>query len=141
MTPTLFGRWQMRLFLLPTVGLLVSLPFALGLFSPKSVSYLTLLIYMGVCGVTSDIVTQQFQKLRWDSDWPGLLQLAGALVEGGILALLLKVNRLPGINTDSLPIQWLLLQYSIASLLMFFAAHSLLRVLFPHSRYRGGQWL
>jgi hypothetical protein len=141
MTPTLFGRWQMRLFLLPTVGLLVSLPFALGLFSPKSFSYLVLLIYMGICGIISDIVTQQIQKLRWDSDWPGLLQLAGAVVEGGILALLLKVNQLPGINTNSLPIQWLLLQYSIASLMMFFAAHSLLRVLFPHSRYRGGQWL
>ena len=141
MTPTLFGRWQMRLFLLPTVGLLVSLPFALGLFSPKSFSYLVLPIYMGICGIISDLVTNQVQKLRWDSDWPGLLQLIGALLEGGILALLLKINQLPGINTNSLPIQWLLLQYVIASLMMFFVAHSLLRVLFPHSRYRGGQWL
>jgi hypothetical protein len=141
MTPTLFGRWQMRLFLLPTVGLIVSLPFALGLFSPKSLSYLFLLAYMGVIGALCDLVAQQVQKLRWDSDWPGLLQFAGALAEGGILALLLKINQLPGINTIFLPIQWLLLQYVLASLAMFLATHSLLRVIFPHSRYRGGQWL
>jgi hypothetical protein len=141
MTPTLLGRWQMRLFLLPTVGLLVSGPFALGLFSPKSMSYLFLLIYMGIFGALCDVVAQQIQKLRWDSDWPGLLQFAGAVVEGGILAALLKANWLPGINTNSLPMQWLLLQYAIASLAMFLAAHSLLRVLFPHSRYHGGQWL
>jgi hypothetical protein len=141
MTPTLLGRWQMRLFLLPTVGLLVSLPFALGLFSPKSFSYLVLLIYMGICGVVSDVIAQQIQKLRWDSDWPGLFQLAGALAEGAVLALFLKANRLPGIDTNFLQIQWLLLQYAIASLVMFFAAHSLLRVMFPHSRYHGNQWL
>jgi hypothetical protein len=140
MTPTLFGRWQMRLFLLPTVGLLVSSPFALGLFSPKSLSYLYLLLYMGICGALSDVVAQQIQKLRWDSDWPGLLQFVGALGEGVLLAVLLKVNQLPGINTNVLPMQWLLLQYAIASVAMFLATHSLLRILFPHSRYRGGQW-
>jgi hypothetical protein len=141
MTPTLFGRWQMRLFLLPTVGLLVSLPFALGLFSPKSPSYLFLLIYMGIFGVLSDLVAHQIQKLRWDSDWPGLLQLAGAIAEGLFLAVVLKINQLPGININSLPIHWLLLQYVVASFAMFIASHSLVRILFPQSRYRGGQWL
>lgn len=34
MTPVLFGRWQTRIFLLATVGLLVSLPFALGYLGP-----------------------------------------------------------------------------------------------------------
>lgn len=95
---------------------------------------------MGICGALCDVAAQQIQKLRWDSDWPGLLQFVGALGEGGILAVLLKVNQLPGINTNVLPMQWLLLQYAIASVAMFLATHSLIRILFPHSRYRGGQW-
>jgi hypothetical protein len=139
MTPTLLGRWQMRLFLLPTVGLVTTL--AIGLAGPKSWSYLIFLGYMAICGLLSDLCAQQFQKLRWDSDWPGLLQLAGAGIEMAVLGLALYLNKLPGINTQVLPIIWLLLQYVIVSLAMFLATHSLLRVLFPHSRYRGGQWL
>ncbi len=34
MTPILFGRWQTRIFLLATIGLIVSLPFALGIIGP-----------------------------------------------------------------------------------------------------------
>jgi hypothetical protein len=139
MTPTLLGRWQMRLFLLPTVGLVATL--AIGLAAPKSWSCLIFLGYMAICGLLSDLCAQQLQKLRWDSDWPGLLQLAGAGMEMTLLGLALYLNKLPGINTQVLPIGWLLLQYIIVSLAMFLATHSLLRVLFPHSRYRGGQWL
>jgi hypothetical protein len=138
MTPTLLGRWQMRLLLLPTVGLLVTLPLAIGL---KSWAYLIMLLYIGVLGGLSDICAQQLQKLRWDGDWPGLLQLAGAAIEAIILSLVLLTNQLPGISTKVLPLQWLLLQYLVVSLAVFLATPSLLRVLFPHSRFRGGQWL
>jgi hypothetical protein len=141
MTPTLLGRWQMRLFLLPTVGLLASLPVMLAGFAPKSWGYLFMLLYLGLAGLVGDVIAQQIQKLRWDGDWPGILQLAGVVIEGTILTGLLYFNVLPGINTKFLPIYWLLLQYVMASLAMFLATHSLLRVLFPHSRYRGGQWL
>jgi hypothetical protein len=34
MTPTLFGRWQTRLLLLATLGVLVSLPFVMGWIGP-----------------------------------------------------------------------------------------------------------
>jgi hypothetical protein len=34
MTPTLFGRWQTRLFLFATVGVLITLPFYLGIIGP-----------------------------------------------------------------------------------------------------------
>jgi hypothetical protein len=141
MTPTLLGRWQMRLFLLPTVGLVASLPFAIGLLGPKSWIPLILLLYIGILGFLSDLCAQQLQKLRWDNDWPGLLQLAGAVIEAAILAVVLLTNRLPGVSTKVVPIQWLLLQYVLVSLAMFLATPSLLRVLFPHSRFRGGQWL
>jgi hypothetical protein len=141
MTPTLLGRWQMRLVLLPTVGLLASLPVMLGGFAPKSWGYLFMLLFMGIVGLVGDMTAHQIQKLRWDGDWPGIMQLGGAAIEGIILTLLLYFNVLPGINTKFLPIYWLLLQFVIASLAMFLATHSLWRILFPHSRYRGGQWL
>jgi hypothetical protein len=141
MTPTLLGRWQMRLFLLPTIGLVASLPFTIGLLGPKSWTPLILLLYIGSLGFLSDLCAQQLQKLRWDSDWPGLLQLAGAVIEATILAVVLLTNRLPGVSTKVVPIQWLLLQYVLVSLAMFLATPSLLKVLFPHSRFRGGQWL
>jgi hypothetical protein len=141
MTPTLLGRWQMRLVLLPTVGLLASLPVMLGGFAPKSWGYLFVLLFMGLVGVASDAIANQLQKLRWDGDWPGMMQLGGAAIEGLLLALLLYFNVLPGINTKFLPIHWLLLQFAIASFAVFLASHSLWKILFPHSRYRGGQWL
>jgi hypothetical protein len=136
MTPTLLGRWQMRLLFLPTVGLLAALPMAIAM---KSWSYLILLLYMGILGAIGDLCAQQLQKLRWDGDWPGLLQLAGAAIEAIIL--MLVAGKLPGLNTKPMPWQWLLLQYVVVSLAMFLATPSLLRVLFPHSRFRGGQWL
>jgi hypothetical protein len=141
MTPTLLGRWQMRLFLLPTAGLLATIPFTIGLLGPRSWAYLIFLLYMGILGCISDLCAQQLQKLRWDSDWPGLLQLAGAAIEAIILAIVLQTDRLPGISTKAVPLHWLLLQYILVSLSMFLATPSLLRVLFPHSRFRGGQWL
>jgi hypothetical protein len=130
----------MRVVLLPTVGLLASLPIMLGGFAPKSWSYLFMLLFMGITGFVSDVIAQQIQKLRWDSDWPGIMQLGGSAIEGTVLTILLYFNLLPGINTKFLPIYWLILQYMGASFCMFLAAHSLMRVLFPHSRYRGGQW-
>jgi hypothetical protein len=117
---------------------LVTLPLAIGL---KSWAYLIMLLYIGLLGSLSDICAQQLQKLRWDGDWPGLLQLAGAAIEAIILSLVLMTNQLPGISTKVLPLQWLLLQYLVVSLALFLATPSLLRVLFPHSRFRGGQWL
>jgi hypothetical protein len=138
MTPTLLGRWQIRLVLLPTVGLLETLPLVIGF---KSWGFLLLLLYMGILGGLSDLCAQQFQKLRWDGDWPGLLQLAGAAIEVSILTLMLLMKWLPGMSTSTMPLPWLLLQYTLVSLGMFLATPSLLRVLFPHSRFRGGQWL
>jgi hypothetical protein len=137
MTPTLLGRWQMRLVLLPTVGLLMTLPLAIGF---KSWGFFLLLLYISILGGLSDLCAQQFQKLRWDGDWPGLLQLAGAAIEAIALSLLLLVNGLPGLSTKTLPLQWLLLHYALVSFGLFLARPSLLRMLFPHSRFRGGQW-
>jgi hypothetical protein len=138
MTPTLFGRWQQRWLLLPTIGLVLSLPLAI---MQRSWYYLLVLIYMGFFGGLWDLLYQQLQRLRWDNDWPPLWQLAGGISEGLFLLLLLKSNLLVGLDGGKLAGGWLFLHYAIVSSAMFVAAYSLFPVLFPHARYHGRQWL
>jgi hypothetical protein len=140
MTPTLLGRWQMRLLLLPTVGILATLPLAMGLVGPRAWDYYVFLLYIGLVGAIGDAIAQQLQKLRWDGDWPGILQLGGALGEALVLGGLLWSKQLPGISLRMVPWPWFLAQYALVSLGLFLARPSLVRILFPFSRWRGGQW-
>lgn len=57
MTPTLFGRWQTRLLLLATVGVLVSLPFAVGWIGSSANSvYFWILGYVAIFGLGWDML-------------------------------------------------------------------------------------
>ncbi len=137
MTPTLFGRWQQRLILLPTLGLLISLPLAIV---QRSWYYILVLIYISISGCLWDTLYQQLQKMRWDNDWPGLLQFTGSIGEGILLMLLIKSNWLPGIDTVALSGNRIFSHYVIVSVAMFLANQSCLPILFPHARYQGHQW-
>ena len=87
MTPTLIGRWQSRIFLLATIGILFSLPFALNNSSQQiEWIYFWILFYIGLFGLAWDILYNYLQKFLWDHDWPGILQFIAAIVEGGFLA-------------------------------------------------------
>ena len=66
MTPTLIGRWQTRILLLGTLGILVTIPFSLN---GESV-YFQVLLAIAVLGCLWDIVYNQLQTVRWDHDWP-----------------------------------------------------------------------
>ena len=49
MTPTLIGRWQTRLLLLATIGVLITLPFAFGTIGPgESSLYFYVLGYVAL---------------------------------------------------------------------------------------------
>jgi hypothetical protein len=140
MTPTLLGRWQTRLLLLATVGLVVTLPFYLGIISPGGSIFLWVLVYIALFGLVWDVVYQYFQKYRWDSDWPGALQLLAGIWEAIFVLLLVKIFGLPGVSKD-LPLYWFALHYSLVWLAVYIASQSLMRILFPRWRFRGGQWL
>jgi hypothetical protein len=129
MTPTLFGRWQTRLFLFATVGVLVTLPFALGYIgSGASTQFFWVLLYVALFG------------LGWDRDWPGVLQLLAGLWEAVFIVLLVKTVGLFGIDRN-LSMSGFLWHYGSIWLAIYLTAHSLMRILFPRSRFRGGQWL
>jgi hypothetical protein len=148
MTFTLFGRWQVRVLLLATLGLLLSIltvvRFSVGEAPPTSPSiagqtFLTL-VYLGLFGLGWDFVYHQLQRLRWDGDWNGLLQLGGAVWEGLFLVMVIKAVGLPGIDMANFNIPGFVGFYTSYSVLNSIATHSLLRLLSPYSRFNGGQW-
>lgn len=139
MTPTLFGRWQTRLLLLATVGVLLTLPFALGITSPHSSSvYFWVLGYVAIFGIFWDILYNYLQKFRWDRDWPGIFQLLAGIWEGIFLIIIIKFVKLPGVS--NLDLNLFIRHYSLVWLGIYLGSQTVMRILFPRWRFRGGQW-
>lgn len=135
MTPTLWGRWQSRFFLLGTLGVFVTSFFAL-----LSHSATPFLILAGVfiLGLGWDVIYTYQQKQRWDHDWPPILQLLAGVIEGILIYVLLYgFNLLASLP----PVGLFWLHYALVWITTFIASQSLMRLLFPRWRYRGGRWL
>lgn len=142
MTPTLFGRWQTRILLLETVGLTVTLFFCTGILGPGfGLAPFFYLQYILLFGIGWDALYHSLQQWRWDHDWPAVLQWFAALWEWFFFVLLFGILqvRLPGIEDFNLG--WFSLHYSLVWLSVFVISQSLMRLLFPRWRFRGGQWL
>ncbi|MCB9134043.1 MAG: hypothetical protein H6636_01365 [Anaerolineales bacterium] len=137
MTPTLRGRWQTRLGLNLTVG--VVLTFLLSDVFHDFASAIAVLGYITVLGWGWDVVYSRLQAWRWDHDWPPILYLLGAVWEMGVLSILMQTVNLPGV-AEGYGLLAVLLQYSMIGLLSFLLMFGPLRVLFPRWRFRGGQW-
>ena len=142
MTPTLIGRWQSRIFLLATIGILFSLPFALknGLQQVEWV-YFWVVFYLGLFGLAWDILYNYLQKFLWDHDWPGVLQLIAAIVEGIFLALAINFIGLPNIPQDKFSLPIYIFHYSVVWVAVYCASWVVMRLLFPRARFRGGAWM
>ncbi|MEH2254213.1 hypothetical protein [Nostoc sp.] len=143
MTPTLFGRWQTRLLLLATVGVLVSLPFAIGLIGSSANSvYFWILGYVAVFGLGWDVLYNYLQKYRWDRDWPAAYQLLAGIWELIFVFCGVKLfGFLPiPLPKEELPLAVFLLHYSIVWLAVFISSQSLMRIIFLRWRFRGGEW-
>lgn len=143
MTPTLFGRWQTRLFLLTTVGLFMTLPFYFGIIGPNTgfdtyPVFLRILVYVALFGLGWDILYIYLQGFNWDRDWSGILQFFTGIWEAVFLACGVKLLGLPSIPKD-LPLVWFTIHYSVVWLGVYIASQSLMRILFPRWRFRGGR--
>jgi hypothetical protein len=141
MTPTLLGRWQTRLLLLATVGALITVPFALS----YSLVLFWSLSYIAFFGIFFwDVLYDYIQKKRWDRDWPGVYQLAAGIWEAIFLAILLSILKniqfgLPGVPEFNLGV--FIFHYICVWLGIYIASQSIMRLIFPRWRFRGGQWL
>ena len=140
MTFTLFGRWQIRVLLLATVGLLLTILMVVRSSPAIAGQTLLTLIYLALFGLAWDFGYHQLQRLRWDGDWNGLLQFGGAVWEGLFLVTMIKVIGLPGIDRASVDLPGFIGFYTSYCVLNSISTHSLLRILSPYSRFNGGQW-
>ena len=135
MTPTLLGRWQSRVFLLGTIGSIVTIFFAR---LQASLLPYFILVAVIIIGLVWDILYEVIQKGRWDHDWPPILQLTAGLAEGVLIFFVLIVFGVLT-NLQSLVIFWL--HYASVWLATFLASQSIMRIIFPRWRFKGGQWL
>ena len=138
MTPTLLGRWQIRIFLLATVGLIISL--VVGLIVKDFVTPLFALLYVFLFGVLWDLLYQFITTFRWDRDWPTSFQVGVGVVEGALVWVLLLTGKLPGVPKAP-PFIVFLIQYGLIWLSIFVLIQGPLRIFFLDWRYQGGQWL
>ena len=134
MTPTLFGRWQTRLALLATIGLLISLIFTLVF---GSSAFIYVLLYVALFGVVWDVIYIALQQLRWDRDWPAVFQVINGLTEGAFLYLVIRIIGLPGVPSD-LSLGLFIAQYGLVWLAIFLWVQGPMRALFPFWRFHGG---
>jgi len=136
MTPTLLGRWQIRFFLLATVGLLISL--IVGLLVKNAVPLFALL-YVLLFGLVWDVIYQFITSFRWDRDWPTSFQVAAGVIEGALVWGLILTKKLSGIP-ELPPFIVFLIQYAAIWLSIFVLTQGPLRVIWLKWRYQGGQW-
>ena len=145
MTPTLLGRWQTRLFLLGTVGALITLIFAFVF--KDFVTPFALLEYILWFGFLWDILYNFLQSLRWDRDWPPLFFVGGGLMEALLVWGLVKANflwamlglvGLPGVN-PGLTFAQFAAHYGTVFTVTLLLMLSLMKVVFFKWRFRGGE--
>ena len=140
MTPTLIGRWQTRIFLLATIGILISLPFAIGLIgNHPGLIYFWVLFYIGLFGLAWDCLYHFLQQFLWDHDWPGALQLIAAIAEAIFLAIVIAVFGLPYVADFNFGL--FLFHYTVVWIAIYLSSWVVMRLLFPRWRFRGGRWL
>lgn len=141
MTPTLQGRWQTRVLLLVGLGVPITAVFA---WLYRNITPFTLLGYMLVLGIGWDAVYYRLQLQRWNHDWPPLFFVLFGAWEGIFLWAILKFCDLAGFHVPGiageLTFGRFAAHYSTVFFITWVALHSLLPILFPRWRFKGGQF-
>ena len=133
-TPTLLGRWQTRVALLATIGLVITLIFAVVF---GSAAFVFVLVYVAILGVIWDVIYIALQQLRWDRDWPAAFQVINGVTEGVFLYLVIRIIGLPGVPKD-LGLGLFIAQYGLVWLSIFLWTQGPMRALYPFWRFHGG---
>ena len=136
MTPTLLGRWQTRFLLFLTVGIPLTLPFAIALDGP----FFSILFWLMVWGFVWDALYTLMQKFRWDRDWPAAYQVGAGIWEAFFFLLFIGFFALLGVGYYNFSLFWFLVHYVVVWSGIFLASQVLMRIFFPRWRFRGGRW-
>jgi len=138
MTFTLHGRWQTRLFLLMVLGLPVTAVFA---WLYGSMTPFVLLGYVLLLGWGWDVLYNYLQTWRWNRDWPPLFVWLTGLWEGFFLWVLLHLLWAVGWTLPEMMAGGrFAAHYLTVFAITWIGSQSLLPILFPTWRFRGGEW-
>lgn len=153
-TPTLLGRIQTRLFLLATVGVLLT--FAVGPILPVTIdgidttgaanlggTYAVAFFALAVVSVLGVVVWEPLyhlaQQFRWEKDWPTLLGLVTGINEG--LATWFILTRFAPDTGVVMGPAGFATMFTVVWVGVFLFANGPMRVLFIRWRFRGGRIL
>ncbi|MFF5205501.1 hypothetical protein [Streptosporangium sp. NPDC000396] len=145
MVPTLVGRIQTRLFLLATVGVIITLlivpvlPGSSGLLGDRYVTGLLILAAVGVIGIGWELIYHFLMQFRWEKDWPTLFGLLTLVPEGLLLYFLLRSGAIDFI--DPVPPAAFWTHFTVVWICMWLVANGPMRVPFIRWRFRGGRVL
>ena len=143
MVPILSGRIQTRLFLLATVGTLVTvlivpaLPVGGSLSAAYRTAFLVLAAVAGL-GVGWELLYHLLMQFRWEKDWPSLFGLLTAIPEALLLWLLLRAGLVPLIGSAPMAAVYVI-QFVAVWLAVWLVANGPMRVPFLRWRFRGGR--
>lgn len=139
MVPTFFGRLQTRLFLLATVGAVVTALITPVL--PGEADYKTTFIVLAsvlVLGFAWEVVYHFLMQFRWEKDWPSMFGFLTLINEGLLLYALLRLELVPGINgVPAASTFWT--HFLVTWIVVWLVANGPMRVPFIRWRFRGGR--
>ena len=143
MVPTLAGRIQTRIFLLATVGVIVTAIITplIGLPGPLSAQYKMTYIILAtvlVLGIAWEFLYHLLMQWRWEKDWPSLFGLVTGVPEGILTWILLAAHAVPGIPTTP-PLSAYLIDFIVVWLCVWAVAQGPMRVPFIRWRFHGGK--
>jgi hypothetical protein len=139
MVPTLFGRIQTRIFLLATVGAVITALITPIL--PNKPGYTITFIVLaavGVIGIGWELLYHFLMQFRWEKDWPSLFGLLTLIPEGLLLYGLLRLKLIPGIDVV-LPVSTFWIDFVVVWIAVWLVANGPMRVPFVRWRFRGGR--
>ncbi|GGS55909.1 hypothetical protein GCM10010156_13070 [Planobispora rosea] len=145
MVPTLIGRIQTRLFLLATVGVVMTLlvmPLVPGTGAPLGDRYVTgllVLVAVGALGIGWELLYHFLMQFRWEKDWPTSFGLLTLVPEGLLLYFLLRSGAVDFIDPISPATFWT--HFTVVWVSMWLVANGPMRVPFIRWRFRGGRIL
>ncbi|MER6951951.1 hypothetical protein ABT294_48870 [Nonomuraea sp. NPDC000554] len=139
MIPTLAGRVQTRLFVLATVGAVLTALLTPLLPMSFRDAYVVLLA-VAVVGIGWEALYHLIMQFRWDKDWPTLFGLVTAVPEGLLMWVLLDLGLVPGVRG---PMAWwaFAVLFAVVWLGQWLFVNGPMRVLFVKWRLRGGRLL